>query len=201
MVDGTESRPGRVPSFRRIAACAMLIGAPLGLAGQAARAQSDEAIGTVGILSEVRVGVLNHDIGVFGEQIEDGIDGNIEFLFVAPEFLDIILSPRPHVGLTVNSEGNTSQLYAGLAWDWTFMAPFFVEGSLALSAHNGRLRETTADEKGMGCRVLFRESVSLGARFLERHSLSLMLTHISNAGLCDPNKGLDTVGIRYGYRF
>lgn len=53
----------------------------------------------------------------------------------------------------------------------------------------------------MGCRALFRESVSLGVRFLERHSLSLMLAHISNAGPCDLNKGLDADGIRYGYRF
>ncbi|MGZ8955779.1 MAG: acyloxyacyl hydrolase [Methylovulum sp.] len=29
----------------------------------------------------------------------------------------------------------------------------------------------------------------------------MMLDHISNAGLADPNEGMDNVGIRYGFRF
>jgi hypothetical protein len=53
----------------------------------------------------------------------------------------------------------------------------------------------------LGCRVLFRESLSVGVRFMKHHSLSVMVDHISNAGLCDHNDGLDTLGVRYGYRF
>ena len=30
---------------------------------------------------------------------------------------------------------------------------------------------------------------------------AVTLDHISNANLCDQNEGLDTLGIRYGYRF
>ena len=160
-----------------------------------------EEEGLCGILSELRLGVMEHDAGVFGSSVEDGVDFNAEMLFVSPDFLEFILSPRPHLGVSINSDGNTSQLYGGLTWDWTFWDPLFVELALGLSAHNGRLDTTTSDEKALGCRVLFRPSLSLGARFLERHSISVMLSHISNAGRCDPNKGLDTLGVRYGFRF
>lgn len=162
----------------------------------------DEEEGLGGILSEVRIGAMGHDVGVFGRSEEDdAVDINAEILFVSPDFLEPIWSPRPHIGITANPNGDTSQVYGGFAWDWNFWGPFFVEGTLALSVHDGERDEVREDKKALGCRVLFRESVSLGARFLERHSLSLMLAHISNANLCDNNEGLDTFGIRYGYKF
>jgi len=153
------------------------------------------------IFSEVRVGVLAHDVGIFENSREDGIDLNLEVYFASPRLLDIIWSPRPHIGIAVNTAGDTSQIYGGLAWDWTFWEPFFVEGTLALAVHDGKLNNQFSDRKALGCRVLFRESASLGARFLERHSISLQFAHISNANLCGHNAGLDTFGIQYGYRF
>ena len=38
-------------------------------------------------------------------------------------------------------------------------------------------------------------------RFLRNNSLSLFFEHISNASTAPKNQGLDTLGIRYGYRF
>jgi len=35
----------------------------------------------------------------------------------------------------------------------------------------------------------------------EKTSLSLYLDHISNANLCDNNEGLETAGVRLGFRF
>ncbi len=153
------------------------------------------------ILSEVRVGALAHDIGIFDGSREDGIDLNLEVYFVSPRFLDVVWSPRPHLGIAVNTAGDTNQIYGGLAWGWTFWEPFFVEGTLALAVHDGKLNDRFSDRKALGCRVLFRESVSLGARFLERHSISLQFAHISNANLCEHNAGLDTIGVQYGFRF
>lgn len=90
-----------------------------------------------------------------------------------------------------------------MTWQWVFWAPFFVEGSLGLSVHDGKLDapEAVTDRKSLGCRVLFRESIALGVRLGDHHTLSTMLDHISNAWLCSRNDGLDTVGVRYGYRF
>lgn len=168
---------------------------------EAAQTAAPGRAGLGGVLSEVRVGALVHDVGFLGSDKEDGIDLNAELLFVSPDILDIVLAPRPHLGVSANTEGNTSQIYAGLAWDWNFRGPFFVEGTLALALHDGELDIESRREKALGCRVLFRESVSLGVRFRGHHSLSVMLAHISNADICDDNEGLATVGLRYGYRF
>jgi lipid A 3-O-deacylase len=96
--------------------------------------------------------------------------------------------------------GDTSQLYGGLTWDWNFFGPLFVEGTLGLAVHDGELNGSPG-HKALGCRLLFRESVAVGARFLARHTISLVFAHISNADLCADNDGLDTLGIRYGYEF
>ena len=49
--------------------------------------------------------------------------------------------------------------------------------------------------------MLFRESLDLGYRVLGPHSIMFHFDHISNAKLCSTNEGLETFGIRYGYRF
>ena len=157
--------------------------------------------GLGGFLSEVRIGAMDHDAGVFGNSKEDGVDVNAELLFVSPDFLEVVFSPRPHIGVTPSTEGGTSHVYAGLAWDWTFWDPFFVEATLAIAVHDGENSSQALDEKSLGCRALFRESASIGARFLEHHSVSVTLAHISNANLCDNNEGLDNLGARYGYKF
>ena len=77
----------------------------------------------------------------------------------------------------------------------------FLDASLGGSAHNGKLDTTDPDRKSLGSPVLFRESLELGYRFAEVHSLSVMLDHISNADLADRNEGLDTLGIRCGLKF
>lgn len=165
----------------------------------AAAEPADDGLGE--FLSEIRIGAMAHDVGVFGGSKEGGEDVNAELLFVSPDFLEIVFSPRPHIGVTVNNDRGTSQAYAGLTWDWTFWDPFFVEVALAITVHNGKISSQALDERSLGCRALFRESASIGARFLEHHSVSVMFAHISNVDLCDSNEGLDTLGVRYGYKF
>jgi lipid A 3-O-deacylase len=171
----------------------------------------EEGVG--GILSAVRLGVMDHDFGLFKNQREEGLDLNFELLFVAPQFLEIDWLPRPHVGLTVSTDGNTSFLYAGGTLDipnfldrvfgWQIWKPLLFEGSLGLALHDGELSVPAGQSSAnaLGCRVLFREALSLGMRFWTRHSFSLSVDHISNAGICDNNDGLSTLGLRYGYRF
>ena len=173
---------------------------PAGPSLQTAAAEPDDD-DPDGILSEIRIGAMAHDAGVFGGSKEGGKDVNAELLFVSPDFLEAVFSPRPHIGIMVNSDHGTSQAYAGLTWDWTFWDPFFVEAALAITVHNGKIHSRALDERSLGCRALFRESASIGARFLEKHSISVMFAHISNSNLCDHNEGLDTFGVRYGYKF
>ena len=65
----------------------------------------------------------------------------------------------------------------------------------------GDIDRREVDRNAFGCELLFRATLSLGVRLDAHQSLAVMASHISNAGLCDHNDGLDNVGIRYGYRF
>lgn len=160
--------------------------------------------GDQGIVSEVKFGVLAHDVHIFSSsRKEEGADFNGEILFNLPAnpFLSAVGSPRFHLGGSVNSDGDTSLGYLGLTWDWKSDIGVFVEGSFGGAIHDGRLRSFDPDRKSLGSRVLFRISGSVGYQFDEHHSLAVILDHVSNAGLADVNEGMDNVGIRYGFRF
>jgi len=155
------------------------------------------------IISEIRLGMLahDHDIAPFSRSEEGGVDANFEILFISPSWLEEIRAPRPHLGLSINASGDTSQAYMGLTWEWRFWSNWFFDFSLGGTIHDGKTTTTLIDRKELGCRILFRESLDLGFIFSERHSVSAFLDHISNAKLCEKNEGLETLGIRYGYRF
>jgi lipid A 3-O-deacylase len=162
--------------------------------------------GAQGLLDEVRAGVLAHDVGVFGGSLEESPDLNLELRFASPGFLSLVWSPRPHLGVSGNLAGDTSQVYFGLTWSFMLWRTggadgLFLDASLGGAVHNGELDPVKADRKALGSRVLFRESLELGYRFAEVHSISVMLDHMSNANLADHNEGLDNLGIRYGLKF
>ena len=154
-----------------------------------------------GYLSEIRGGILVHDEGLFSRNKEDGIDTNIEVLFKSPSMFDVVYSPRPHLGATLNSAGNTSQAYLGLTWDWEFYRYYFFNFSLGGAFHTGEKVTDDPKKKSLGCSVLFRESLDLGYKVSGPHSVMFHLDHISNAKLCSTNEGLEAFGLRYGYSF
>ena len=171
------------------------------------------------VVSEIRAGIMYHDAAIFvvpGDRDElrierTGLDINLELLFVSPGIFRAIGSPRPHIGVTANTQGATSQAYAGLTWNWDMTSRLFFEFNGGGAVHNGEtdgpapdpLKPYTAanGQKLLGCSALFRLGVAMGVRFAERQSLTLALDHISNGHLCELNPGLDTLGLRWGYRF
>ena len=158
--------------------------------------------GLWGIISELRLGALAHDIGPFSSNEEDIIlDYNAEILFISPAFLEKIWAPRPHLGFTLNTGGDTSQIYAGLTWEYGFWRHWFIDFSLGGAVHDGKKKTIQIDRKELGCSLLFRESFEIGYRFESGHALTGFLDHVSNANICDHNEGLESAGIRYGYRF
>ena len=152
-------------------------------------------------ISEIRGGLLKHDTGPFGNTEEGGVDLNGEVLFRSPEFLHWVWAPRPHLGMNLNTSGDTSQAYLGFSWSVPISGKFWFGFSLGAAVHNGRLDTDDTDRKSLGSRVLFRESLELGYNVTDQLSVSVMLDHSSNAGLADRNEGLDNVGLRLGYRF
>jgi lipid A 3-O-deacylase len=154
------------------------------------------------IVSEVRGGLYAHDISFWSFHREDGVDVNGEVLFVSPSFLECLWLPRPHLGATVNTSGNTSHAYAGLTWEYPlFSSGFFVDGNLGLSVNNGRRDTDDPDRKSLGSPVLFRLGAALGYNLTEKVNVSVQFEHMSNAYLANENEGMDNVGLRLGYRF
>lgn len=160
------------------------------------------------IIDELKIGLLFHDVGFLGHHKENGMDANAELLFTSPNFLKWAWSPRPHVGVDVNSDGNTSQLYGGLTWGGVFYKPgwnrfdgFFAYLSLGGAVHDGRLDSSDTSFKQYGSRILFRESGEIGYQFTDVVSVSGLIDHISNARLANHNEGLTNIGLRFGFKF
>ncbi len=156
-------------------------------------------------VSELRFGILAHNKGPIASKLEHGAQVNIEARFTSPDFMKILFEPRPTVGASLNTAGDTSFLYGGLTWGGFLWKGLFVEGFFGMAVHNGELDskdpEYLLDRKQFGSRVVFREQVEVGYRFLDVHSISFMVDHYSNAGwLATRNQGNDDFGLRYGYK-
>jgi lipid A 3-O-deacylase len=151
---------------------------------------------------EVRGGVLAHDVPDLwsGFRREGGIAVNGELLFGTG--LPILGgSLRPALGGSLNTEGDTSKAYADVRWEVELPAHLFLGLGLGATLHDGNLAPTAGDRKALGARVLFHVPLELGLRLDARQSLSVYFEHTSNAGTARYNEGLDSLGVRYGYRF
>jgi lipid A 3-O-deacylase len=182
----------------------------LALSAAPARAAPDEA-GEGGLVSELRLSLLNHDVGFpnahsahfdpFGHRFEGGVDLGAEVIFRGPALLRPAFAPRPRLGFTINTAGHTDALYADLVWDHAFAAGPFVEGFLGGAVHDGHLRDANPHDSNLGSRLLFHLGLEAGWRFYRGLGVSLMWAHMSNSALAAHNQGLDCIGIRLGWRF
>ena len=183
---------GAAAGLSLLAGCSALPGPAAGGAGNPASP-----------VSEVRVGGLVHD-PLSPERGSVDLSGEVLFVkpFTLADPLWNALSPRPAIGGTVSLAGRTSEAYAGLAWDYDVTQRMFVEGGLGGSvndAHPGA--DPPAGYSALGCDASFRESASLGYRLTPNWSVIATLEHMSNAGLCPPNRGLTNFGAQVGYAF
>ena len=155
-----------------------------------------------GWLSDIRVGILAHDVPIWSlSRKEGGVDFNAEFIFRWPNYSLLAGIVRSNLGITLNNQGDTSKIYSGFLWEYIWQSGLFLDLGLGLAVHDGELETSDDDKKELGSRVLFRIPIEIGLLFAEHHGLSIMFDHVSNAYLAEPNEGLDTIGIRYIYRF
>lgn len=154
------------------------------------------------IFHEVSVGVLDHDTDHLwsGFSRESGIDINVEVLF-SPSFEVLGGAIRPALGASINTSGDTSKLYAGARWRYEFEQGVFFGIGLGGAVHNGDTDFESVDRKALGSKVLFHIPIEVGYRFTEKYTASIYFDHVSNAFLADANEGMDTLGVRIGYRF
>lgn len=182
-------------------ACAVAPSAWAGSRQEAERLRREESP-LFGWLHEARIGVLAHDVdGLWsGTRAEGGVDVNAELVF-APSWRLRFGSLRPNLGASVNTQGDTSKLYAGLLWELRSRSGWFLELGVGAALHNGKRRTNDDDRKKLGTRVLFRIPIEVGVTLGERHRISILFDHVSNASFADENEGLDTLGLRYGLSF
>ncbi len=69
------------------------------------------------------------------------------------------------------------------------------------AVHDGELETGEGGKKQLGSRLLLRIPFEIGYSISYHHRISLAFDHVSNAYLASPNEGMDTLGLRYGYRF
>ena len=92
-------------------------------------------------LSEFRFGLSAQDPwGAGGRDGSANLTGEILFAkpFTASDLFTSYFIPRPHVGGSLNFDGQTSFAYAGLSWTIDVTPDVFVEGSLGGAVHNGK---------------------------------------------------------------
>jgi hypothetical protein len=117
-------------------------------------------------------------------------------------FANVLLRPRPMIGVNIATDCCTDQIFAGLTWDVP-VGPVFIEASFGGTIHDGDLRQPpgSADGLELGCRVLFRESAGIGVRLGPHWTVLAGADHSSNNELCDDNNGLTHIGGMIGYHF
>lgn len=175
--------------FRALAA--LIVGTTLALP-TAAGAQSVE---------EVRLAVQAHNPEFMSSDEEGGANIGAEALIASPDWLDWAFSPRPTAGFSLNTQGDTSAAYAGVTWDFDISEPVFVSLFFGGGVHNGELDSNKPDKRNLGCRALFRESLEIGWRLGNGDAVALAVDHMSNAGLCDENDGVENLGVKYHLKF
>lgn len=170
-----------------------------------------------GLLSEIRTGVLAHDLPVLGPQREHGGDLNAEVLFLSPvpdhavsgipPAARWLLQPRPQLGVTGNLSGYTSQAYVGL--DWTVQAArrllrsadrLLFDVGFGGAFNNDRTSASMPNRALLGSNLLFHPSLQIGYGIDARYSVGLYYEHSSNAHLAKVNEGLNNIGLRFGRR-
>jgi lipid A 3-O-deacylase len=129
-------------------------------------------------------------------------------LFTPPEFFRVIGSPRPHLGGSLNTAGNTNAGYFGLTWGITLIqnlfgwgGGLFANGSLGGALQDGFRDSAPPDRKKLGSTALFRESIELGYQLTPNLSVSGFVDHMSNANLAPHNAGITDAGARLGFKF
>lgn len=151
---------------------------------------------------EISIGILDHDTDNLwsGFSRESGVDVNGEILFKSIYEL-LGGSLHPALGASINVGGDTSKAYAGLRYRYELENGLFFGLGLGGAVHNGETTLVNENKKALGSRILFHIPVEAGYRFSEHYTASVYFDHVSNAYTQDANEGMDTIGVRLGYRF
>jgi len=154
---------------------------------------------------EFRLGGFAHGVGSAEEGSAD-INAELVFhkLWGDPASQWNWLIPRPHIGVSVNTAGETDYAFAGALWTYDITRQIFVEGFVGGAVHDGTI-EGDPSRSALGSRVLFHLGGSVGYRITNAWSVLFTFEHLSNGNAvlhaAPSNQGLNEYGLRVGYAF
>jgi lipid A 3-O-deacylase len=131
------------------------------------------------------------DIGERGAAVQIG------YRAAPQETLKAIGSPSPYVLASVNVDGKTSFVAAGLSWkfgDKVYVRPGI---GFALNDNYKTKFDRFGVQSDLGSVLLFEPELALGAKLLPDLAIEAAWTHISHAQIFGgQNPGLDVIGVR-----
>ena len=169
-------------------------------------------------VAEVRVGIGEFAQGIvdLGTQSDSGAERSLalqgEVVFDEPEFLRWALSPQPYINATLNLEGETNFLGAGLLWRQSLGEKTYADFAAGGSIHDGSLDidvddfvdadgfdfigffDERRERREYGTRALFRLQGTLGYRFTEEWAAELFFEHVSNGSGTLYDRDFETFG-------
>lgn len=153
-------------------------------------------------IHEIKGGVLFHDMDNMWSSFdrESGVDINAEVI-LAPSLEILGGEIRPALGTSINTSGDTSKLYFDARWEYGIENGLFFAIGAGGAIHDGERHLVSNDKKALGSRLLFHIPIEVGYHINAHHGVSVYFDHVSNANTQHENEGLDTLGVRYGYRF
>jgi lipid A 3-O-deacylase len=166
-------------------------------------AAADEQSGGGGLIHELKIGAQVHDVPYMWSGFHRepySVDLNLEAQF-SPSVAFLGGRLRPALGATINFEGYTSKAYLDARWQRDCDYNMFYALGLGIAVHDGETFTSDREFKQLGRRVLFHPNAEIGFRLSEHQTVSVFFEHISNASTESKNQGLDTLGLRLGYRF
>jgi hypothetical protein len=165
-----------------------------------------------GVLDEVWIGGLAHDVTDIGNGKESGTaDVQLEVDSTRPSLLRFLGAPRLNAVLALNSAGLSNFGAVGLTWDHRLVGRIYGSIDLGIGLTDGVTSpppgwagaQIERNRLWLGSKVLFREAVGADWRFADHWSIGAEFVHMSNGMVLGHtyNEGITDAGIRLGYRF
>lgn len=180
--------------------------------------------------SEAFVAAMAHDVTFVGDTVglgaagrEGGVDLHLGMRSNRIEALSAIGAPQFHAFVSINSEGTSNFVAAGLDWPIDLGADggFYLRPGLGLAYTDGETGLPPVNEPGIsqaeiqrrlvlyntridfGSQVLFEPELALGYWVSDRVAVELAYTHLSNGQIFakGKNQGLDDFGVRLNVKF
>ncbi len=195
----------------------------------AAAAMIAACLSTQASAGEFFVGALQHDVTFVGEAVgsgaagrEGGVDLHLGVRSDPIESLSFIGKPQAHALLSINSEGTSNFIAAGLNWPIALGGSgFYLRPGMGIAYTDGETGLPPVNQPGIsqaeidrrlvlyytridfGSKVLFEPELAFGYHLTENTSIELTYTHLSTGQIFHKgkNQGLDDFGASVNFKF